>query len=151
MNEEKENFSLGCKFIVSIFWGIIFVLIVFSVLSELSLIGKNHERLVLGNELGVDYRDYPLEIYFPWKYYEEILAPGMKKSEVHQLIKGYEVLYDCGSTSEIYYFYSDDDTKALRIEILYDENNEFKEIWAEDLNSETYKVDNCIRVNAKDE
>jgi len=76
-------------------------------------------------------------------YYYSILQPGMNIEEVHGIIKGQKTVYFCGDLIEVYYFYSTDETEALRFEIFYDENGKYINLLGEDSNSRTINLDNC--------
>jgi len=102
------------------------------------------ERVNLAQELGVRIDDYPYPKDFPVGYIKTEVKPGMQIAEVHEIVRGYEKVYRCGKYSEVYYFYSDDDWKALRVEIVYDKMKNFKELRLEDSNSRTIQVFDCI-------
>jgi hypothetical protein len=108
------------------------------------------QRNNMAKELGIKSIDeYPPPINFPYGYFESLLKPGMSLEEVHKIVRGYKRVLTCNKNKkiyyfeEIYYFYSIDDEKALRMRILYDPEKRFKEIRVEDLNSRTYSVTGC--------
>jgi hypothetical protein len=76
----------------------------------------------LAQQLGVRIEDYPYPIGFPSGYYYAVLKPSMGTAEVHTIIREYAAVYHCKQYSEIYYYYSQDEDRALRFEIFYDEN-----------------------------
>jgi len=97
----------------------------------------------LAKELGVNISDYPYPSAFPEGYYYAILSPDMSIKDVHTIVSGYEKVYHCKTYSEIYYYFSLDDKKSLRFEILYTEQGYFKEFRGEDDNSRTIRLDGC--------
>ena len=107
------------------------------------------EQKTLAKELGVKISDYPGEGDFPIGYLEAKLNPGMTYEEVHQVIKGYTAVYSCGLNSdfpwEIYYYFSTDDDKAIRYEVLYDIDGILLKTISEDPNSRTiHRGTDCI-------
>lgn len=68
---------------------------------------------------------------FPENYFWETLKEGMTKKEVHEIVKGYELVLHCPRYAEIYYYYSDQTDKAVRFEILYDEDGKFTKLMGE--------------------
>ena len=66
----------------------------------------------------------------------------MTIAEVHKLVRGYTKVFQCPESFEVYYYYSDDDQKALRFEIWYDEGK-FSRIIGEDSDSRTIRIENC--------
>jgi hypothetical protein len=97
----------------------------------------------LARELGVTISDYPYPSAFPEGYYYVVLSTDMSIHDVHMTIMGYEKVYHCNTNSEIYYYFSLDDKKALRFEIIYDEQGLFKEFRGEDDDSRTIRLDGC--------
>ncbi|MGD8456672.1 MAG: hypothetical protein PVF83_09830 [Anaerolineales bacterium] len=95
-----------------------------------SNIPSKEEKLAM--EFGVTKDELSRYRYiFPYYYFDEKLEPGMSIKEVHEIIKGYEVMYDCG-IDEIYYFYSTNQRRALRIMVSYGYDNEdVKEVYKE--------------------
>ena len=101
---------------------------------------------LMAQELGVKVNDYGPAIRFPWGYLRVRLIPGMSVKQVHQIIPNYEAVYRCETDSipsEIYYFFSKDDDKALRIEVVYDEHKRYQFLRPEDKNSAKISVRNC--------
>ena len=102
------------------------------------------EQERLADQLGVRIEDYPGPLLFPLGYYETILNPGMNLNEVHDAIRGYEKVFHCGIYSEIYYYFSEDDRKAIRFVIVYDEEGKYRFIEGEELDSRTIRLDGCV-------
>ena len=96
-----------------VLFGIIFVLLRFVPSKE----EKLAEVLGVKDELSRYIRGFPI------LYFDEKLDPGISMQEVHKIVKGYEVMYDCG-IDEVYYFYSTSQRKALRIMVSYGYNEE---------------------------
>lgn len=94
-------------------------------------------------ELGVDPQQVDQYKYFPLDYFMEALKPGMVRQEVHRIVRSYEKVFRCGQFTEVYYFYSASDSKALRMQIIYDEQGRYREIRGEDENSRTISVAGC--------
>lgn len=103
---------------------------------------KQQEQLA--QELGVEIDDYSYEKVFPLGYFNSILKEGMSMDEVHSIVKGYEKVLQCGSRCEVYYFFDNRDTKALRFMIFYDKQSNFERIQGEDTDSGTIWTDGCI-------
>jgi len=97
----------------------------------------------LAAELGVRIKDYPWETDFPEGYFFTILKPGMTIDEITALIKGYEKVYHCKTLSEIFYYFSSEETKALRFEVRFDDKGNYPTIIGEDPNSHTIFLDGC--------
>lgn len=97
----------------------------------------------LAKEFGVRIDDYPFAEAFPEGYFYTILTTEMTINDVHEIVRGYELVYRCKYYSEIYYYYSSDDDKALRFEILYDDQGFIREFRGEDDDSRTIRVDSC--------
>ena len=103
---------------------------VLSRLKEHALKDKQEE---LAKSLGVKVEDYPLD--FPTDYFYTILKPGLTLAEVHNIVQGYESVYNCYGTDELYYYFSNDENDALRFEFDYDKQGHFVEMRSEDPNS----------------
>ncbi len=104
------------------------------------------EQELMAQELGVEIEDYGPAIRFPWGYLRARLTPGMSAQEVHQIIPKHEAGYRCRTDSipsEIYYFFSKEDDKAVRIEVVYDEYERYQFLRPEDRNSTRISVENC--------
>lgn len=98
----------------------------------------------LAEQLGVRIEDYTDPLLFPAGYYYTILKPGMNLNEVHNAIQGYEKVFHCGIYSEIYYYFSKDDSKAIRFVIVYDEEGKYRFIEGEEPDSRTIRLDGCV-------
>jgi hypothetical protein len=98
----------------------------------------------LAKELGIADEDYINKYFkFPYGYYKSKIPIGMSIEGVHDTIIGYEKVYYCYRSSEVYYFFSENDDKALRIQIVYDDHLNVKRIESEDSNSRTIAVFYC--------
>ena len=103
----------------------------------------------LANKLDVKITDYPYQSSFPAGYFNEVLKPGMTIGEVHRIINGYEKAYRCRSLletyyyREVYYYYSTEDTKALRFQIFYDKQEKYTRLEGEDADSRTILTNDC--------
>jgi hypothetical protein len=100
------------------------------------------ERAKLARSIGVNIEDYPYPALFPVPYFSKILMPGMSVAEVHQVVRGYKKVYRCRER-EVYYYFSNDDKRALRFEVLYDSNYRYEEVESEDDNSQTISIKDC--------
>jgi hypothetical protein len=99
----------------------------------------------LAQELGVKINDYPASYAFPVGYFHSVLKVGSTTQDVHRVIQGYEKVFRCDNWyGEVYYYFSPDDSNALRFEVQSDENFRFDELRTEDENSRTISVDGCI-------
>jgi hypothetical protein len=91
------------------------------------------QQALLAQELGVDVEDYGPAIRFPLGYLESRLTSGMSTREVHQLMPRHAAVYRCQNETgtvyrEVYYFFSEEPNKAVRIEVIYTENGRLNEI-----------------------
>jgi hypothetical protein len=104
------------------------------------------QQETLAKELSVKIDDYPYRASFPIGYFYIALQPGMNVQEVHSIIRGYKKAYRCKSSgvnfyySEIYYYFSLEDLKALRFIIFYNEEGGFKRLESEDDDSRTIRI-----------
>lgn len=98
----------------------------------------------LANYLQVQIEDFPYQYSFPVGYFYSVLRPGMTVDEVHSIVKGYEKVLNCGASSEIYYYFSTEDSNALRLEIYYTSQGTYEDIMGEDNNSSTLWTEGCI-------
>lgn len=105
---------------------------------------RHKQQEKLANSLGVQIEDYPYPSSFPNGYFYIKLQSGMTINEIHAIVQGYENVYHCGDYSEIYYYYSQEDNKALRFELLYDEQGRFKQLRGEDDDSRTIRTEGCM-------
>ncbi len=94
-------------------------------------------------QYGLQIDDYPYPLVFPAGYFETILKPGMSKSQIHTTIKGYEMVYHCKQFSEIYYFFSNQEEKAIRFEVIYDERGNYAYFRGEEPDSQTIRLEGC--------
>jgi hypothetical protein len=106
------------------------------------------QRSALAAELGVELRRWPWPTSFPVSYFFSVLEKGTPRREVHQIVRSYERVLRCGPdsrgfTQEVYYFYSDRDDKALRMQIEYDTQGHLYRVQGEDPNSRVFSVTNC--------
>jgi hypothetical protein len=101
----------------------------------------------LAKDLGVQINDYPASYAFPIGYFHEILKPRMTLEEVHKIIKGYIHVYNCENYKEVYYFFSENDSRAIRFEVTYDQSAAGKYVFlnlqTEDDNSRSIHVQEC--------
>ena len=99
----------------------------------------------LADILNVDLNGYSNYI-FPSDYYSEILYLGINKDEAHSLIKGY--LKSCISgrrdNFEVYYFFFDDEYKAIKFELFFNDNGELHKFIAEEPGEPTIIGTNCV-------
>jgi len=106
------------------------------------------QRNALAIELGINLWSWPRPAAFPLGYFFSILEEKMLRQEVHQIVRGYQRVLRCGPdsrgfTQEVYYFYSDHDDRALRMEIEYDTQKQLYRVQGEDPNSRIFSVRNC--------
>lgn len=106
------------------------------------------QQASLAQELGVNMEDYGPAIRFPWGYLESQLTPGMSIREVHQLMPIHAAVYRCENNTgtvftEVYYFFSEDEDRAVRIEVIYLEDGKLRDIRPEDRNSRRLSVIGC--------
>lgn len=122
------------------------ILLLFTTLScgALTDSGSATEKAQLAAQLGIDPQTLDRYPYFPLDYFLEVLKPGMSRQEVHQMVRGYKKVFRCGQYAEVYYYYSQDDRRALRMEIIYDEQERYREIRGEDPDSRTISTTGCI-------
>ena len=106
----------------------------------------NQGRQALAREFGVGIEDYKYPEIFPLEYFEANLHTGATLIDVHAVIRGYERVVRCeaGSTREVYYYYSPDDSKSVRIEVWYDDYEKLVQINTEDQNSRGIQVEGCV-------
>jgi hypothetical protein len=110
--------------------------------AEQKRILKAQESLAL--EMGVKVEDYPAPSGFPVGYYYSVLEPGMTLAEVHEMVIGYEQVYHCDRSYEIYYFYSTDELIAIRFMLSFDDDGKYHYFFSEDENSrERWWTDGC--------
>jgi hypothetical protein len=98
----------------------------------------------LAKELGIANEDYLNKyVKFPYGYYKAIIPIGTSIEVVHNKIIGYEKVYYCYRTREVYYFFSENDERAQRFEVIYNELMDVKDIRSEDSNSRSIAVFYC--------
>jgi len=106
------------------------------------------EQRQLAKELGVKIDDYPSPYAFPDGYFYSVLKPGMTIGQVHNIVKGYRASYNCG-LDEVYYYFSDNDNRAIRFEVDYDyapvgDDYIFINLMTEDDNSRSIHIVGCV-------
>ena len=129
----------------------IFITLIFIILLNVSCTDTRPRWLrekqeLMAQELGVNIDDYGPAYNFPWRYLGGQLVSGMSTWEVHQIIPRHEAVFLCDIDSipnEIYYFFSDEDEKAVRIRIVYDEHRRYQFLDPEDRESHNISVQNC--------
>ncbi len=94
----------------------------------------------LAKSLGVQIQDYPYQSVFPAGYFYSVLKPNMPLDEVHNIVRGYESVYNCYGTDELYYYFSKDSKKAVRFALYYDEQGYFIRLEGEDPDSRTLSL-----------
>lgn len=104
------------------------------------------EQQEFAESVGVRIEDYSYPGTFPLSYFDSKLSVGMSKSETHSIISGYEKVLKCNQQlvqREIYYFFSSQDFKAIRIEVWYSDDGRFLGINSEDQDSRTIRTEEC--------
>ena len=94
----------------------------------------------LATALGVKIQDYPYEHDFPAGYFYNVLKPGMTLREVHAIVKGYKEVYHCFGFSELYYYFSGDEDKAVVFMLTYDNDGKFVDLRGNDPFSSSFGV-----------
>ena len=98
---------------------LVLVVIVISTRCVNTVLENTRER-DLAQRLGIDRDAYPNKAPFPTSYFYETLKSGITTiKEVHKIVTEYELVLQCYRGSEVYYYYSKEDDKALRFEIWY--------------------------------
>ena len=115
---------IGVLLLCSLFW-IIPILRSYSYLSQ---------QRQLANILGVSLDDYR-QFDFPFQYFDEALKPGMSIKDVHQIMRGYELVFKCRDWGEIYFYFDRRDKYAFKYLILYDDNKKFESLIVDDINN----------------
>lgn len=73
----------------------------------------------LADMLGVNLEEYR-KVDFPRDYFAKTLTAGMSITEVHSIIKGYDLSLKCGDWAEVYYYFGTNNKESFRYKILYD-------------------------------
>jgi hypothetical protein len=117
------------------------------VLCSLTISSCRYRRgqLELAEQLNVTIGDYPYTDIFPAGYFDTILIPGMPIEEVHEKVLGYEKVIHCGTYKEVYYYFGTEDDKALRFEVLYDDDFGYEKLETEDDDSRTIYTKGCVK------
>jgi hypothetical protein len=101
------------------------------------------EQAELAEHLGDDVEGYFPAPSFPKNYFYSTLKPGMTKATVHKIVVEYKAVFTCSKFSELYYYYSVNNSKAVRFKIIYDFDEKYYKIMGEDDSSNLYD-DGCI-------
>jgi hypothetical protein len=140
-NHDKDKHPmLKKKHILIIFillLGVIASILIFSVPNFVKAENLRNKQEELALKLGINITDYPYPSAFPDGYFYSVLKPGMPLEEVHQLVNGYEKVFNCGKYGEIYYYFSENDNDAHKFMIIYDQDYTYQELRGEDKNSDT--------------
>ena len=81
------------------------------------LYGKQERKLA--ELFGINLAEYTRDKFFPYEYFLDNLQEGMTVREVHQVMRGYEKVLKCGDSTEVYYYFYDEDELAYRYQISY--------------------------------
>jgi len=101
------------------------------------------EREELAEYLEVDISEYKIS-NFPASYFVTVLQPGTPIDKVHAIITGYSKAYFCGDYEEIYYYFNEEDSKAFRFMVFYDDETlTFQSIQGEDSDSRYISIKDC--------
>jgi hypothetical protein len=101
------------------------------------------KQVALAEDLGVSIEDYYAPLYFPYGYFYERLGRGTPISEVHRVVRGYQISYACEGDREVYYYFSTWRNRALRFEIWYDDRLRVSEVAGEDEDDRWISVEDC--------
>ena len=101
------------------------------------------EQQALAQQLGVEITDYPPADLFPAGYFSAMLKSGASVEEVHRIVQEYELALVCQDYAEVYYFFSKEDSEALRIKLFYDNEKRFDFLSGEDDDSMTIYTGDC--------
>lgn len=135
------NKNFAAKLIITI----LFLLLITACALTMTNNNFQAKQEALAKVLNVKINDYPDTERFPLGYYESVLVPGMSVHDVHALIKGYDIVYNCYGTDELYYYFSKDENDAVRFKIYYSTQQTYENILGEDNNSRTLSVGECIK------
>ncbi len=123
---------------------IIFFVVLFVLSRGLNTVLEIKKQRDLAERLSINIDSYPHIPAFPKNYFLVVLEPGMTKKEVHAIVKEYEQVFHCRRSSEVYYYYSKKTDKALRFEVLYDEDGRYTKLIGEDDNSSMLYTEGCV-------
>lgn len=101
---------------------------------------RRQQQEVLARQLGVKIEDYSDVYVFPEAYFYAVLKPGMTLDQAHAIVRGYEKVYNCFGTDEIYYYFNTNDDNALRFVITYNDQLQYEDMRGEDLNERTIGI-----------
>lgn len=110
----------------------IFLIAIFSLWRGTNAALEFKKERDLAQRLGIDIDAYPHISRFPKSYFLIVLKPDMTRKEVHEIVKEYEQVLHCRRSSEIYYYYSKNDAKALRFKVVYDFDGRYVKLMGED-------------------
>jgi hypothetical protein len=79
----------------------------------------------LAMELGIKVNDYPYPWDFPIGYFTTVIKSGMTYEEVHLIVRGYEQVFSCYESEEIYDYFGTTKEDRLRFEINYDKAGKY--------------------------
>jgi hypothetical protein len=106
----------------------------------------SQQQEALAEALGIRVEGQTYSAIFPLDYFRTRLHRGTSTiDEVHEVMQGYERVLNCsdGGQREVYYYYSTEDNKALRIEVWYT-GGRLLDLNTEDDDSRTIQVKGCI-------
>ena len=140
----KKKYVISAMFVLlgfCLFFGLFFDRI--ALWSNRDPYARKRESLAI--ELGVDISKYSKR-GFPTNYFQEVLKTGMSSEDVHQIVRGYDVVFHCSRNTEFYYYFSTDSNKAVRYLITYDETGELESTLSEDEDSRSLHlyVHDCV-------
>lgn len=143
---------LTTKKITIIFLSFILVVLVICIAiyySETFVNPYEAQQVALARTLGVEINDYPYPGAFPEGYFYSKLRPGMEIKQVHNVVKGFDKVFRCRVPAEsyyykeVYFYFGDDNTDALRFMIFYDPRGDFERLQSEDTDSRSIRIDGC--------
>jgi hypothetical protein len=126
------------------------VVLVFFLAALVAFIDTMSDYKPLAEELGINLLTWPWPSSFPVSYFVTVLEKGLSPEEVHEIVRDYERVVHCepnplwGGMREVYYFRSDLDDNALRMELGYD--SEMRLSWSrgEDNNDRRISTSGCV-------
>jgi hypothetical protein len=107
---------------------------------------RSQRQETLAEALGIRVEGQTYSAIFPLDYFRTRLHRGTSTiDEVHEEIRGYDKVVHCsvGGQREMYYYYSTEDNKALRIEVWY-AGSRLLDLNTEDDDSRTIQVEGCV-------